>query len=103
MPISGVVATDPDSRKMTLRVHTICDTLTYEVLRPQPSDRPTSRLYRGIRRIDVTLPAVLVAELDRDILDLGYFVSRSSVIEVAIRQFLDRGGVKSAAPGTVYR
>jgi metal-responsive CopG/Arc/MetJ family transcriptional regulator len=45
----------------------------------------------------VTLPAVLVAELDRDILELGYYVSRSSVIEVAIRQFLDRGGVRSAA------
>ena len=63
----------------------------------------TSRLSNGIRRIDVTLPAVLVAELDHDILELGYYVSRSSVIEVAIRQFLDRGGVRSAAPGTVYR
>lgn len=69
----------------------------------ETAHRPTSRLYRGIRRIDVTLPAVLVAELDHDILDLGYFVSRSSVIEVAIRQFLERGGVKSGAPGTVYR
>jgi metal-responsive CopG/Arc/MetJ family transcriptional regulator len=51
----------------------------------------------------VTLPAVLVAELDIDIRELGYFVTRSSVIEVAIRRFLDQGGVRAAAPGTVYR
>jgi Arc/MetJ-type ribon-helix-helix transcriptional regulator len=43
------------------------------------------------------LPVVLVSDLNRDILELGYFVSRSSVIEVAIRQFLDRGSVRSAA------
>jgi metal-responsive CopG/Arc/MetJ family transcriptional regulator len=53
---------------------------------PEPTDRPTSRLYKGIRRIDVTLPAVLVAELDRDISELGYFVTRSSIIEVAIQR-----------------
>ena len=75
--------------------------VAHEVL--ESSSSSTSRLRNGIRRIDVTLPAVLVAELDRDILELGYFVSRSSVIEVAIRQFLDRGGVSAAAPGTVYR
>lgn len=33
---------------------------------------PTSRLYNGIRRIDVSLPAVLVAELDRNIVEFGY-------------------------------
>lgn len=49
----------------------------------QPSSFPTNRLRIGIRRINVTLPAVLVAEVDRDILEIGYFVSRSSVIEVA--------------------
>lgn len=70
---------------------------------PESSSSSTSRLRNGIRRIDVTLPAPLVAELDRDILELGYFGSRSSVIEVAIRQLLDRGGVRSAAPGAVYR
>jgi len=64
---------------------------------------PNSRLNKGLRRIDVTLPAVLVAELDRNVGELEYFVTRSAVIEVAIRQFLDRGGVRSAAPGTVYR
>ena len=69
----------------------------------EPDPFPTSRLNKGLRRIDVTVPAALVAELDRDILELGYFVSRSSVVEVAIRQFLDRGGVREAAPGTVYR
>jgi hypothetical protein len=63
----------------------------------------TSRLYNGIRRIDVSLPAVLVAELDRNILEFGYYVSRSSVIEVAIRQFLDRGGVTGPAPARAYR
>lgn len=65
--------------------------------------RASSCLYRGMRRIDITLPAVLVTEFDQDIIQLGYYVGRSSVIEVAIRQFLDRGGVQSNAPGTVYR
>ena len=54
--------------------------------------RPDSRLYNGIRRIDVSLPVEVVA-LDRNIAEFGYFVSRSSVIEVAIRQFLERGGI----------
>jgi Arc/MetJ-type ribon-helix-helix transcriptional regulator len=52
-----------------------------------------SRLYNGIRRIDVSLPVELVVALDRNIAEFGYFVSRSSVIEVAIRQFLERGGI----------
>ena len=56
-------------------------------------DRPDSRLYNGIRRIDVSLPVELVVALDRNIAEFGYFVSRSSVIEVAIRQFLERGGI----------
>jgi metal-responsive CopG/Arc/MetJ family transcriptional regulator len=64
------------------------------------SDHPTGRLKQN-RRIDVTLPALLVAELDRDTLNLGFYVSRSHVIEVAIRQFLDRGGVLSAIPQNV--
>jgi hypothetical protein len=90
------------SRKWFLGNGSACDRTPISVFRPA-TDRPTSRLYKGIRRIDVTLPAVLVAELDRDILELGYFVTRSSVIEVAIRQFLDHGGVRAAAPGAVYR
>ena len=56
-------------------------------------DRPDSRLYNGIRRIDVSLPVELVVALDRNIAEFGYFVSLSSVIEVAIRQFLERGGI----------
>ena len=84
------------SRNLALTLCPTCD-------RFRPSERPAdpsnSRLYKGLRRSDVTLPAVLVAELDRNILDLGYFVSRSSVIEVAIRQFFDRGGVRDSAPG----
>lgn len=52
-----------------------------------------SRLYNGIRRIDVSLPVEMVVALDRNIDEFGYFVSRSSVIEMAIRQFLERGGI----------
>jgi hypothetical protein len=62
-------------------------------------DHRDSRLYNGIRRIDVSLPVELVVALDRNIAEFGYFVSRSSVIEVAIRQFLERGGIAVPARG----
>ncbi|MGH8924475.1 MAG: ribbon-helix-helix domain-containing protein [Acidimicrobiia bacterium] len=62
-------------------------------VRKNPED---SRLYNGIRRIDVSLPVELVVALDRNIDEFGYFVSRSSVIEVAIRQFLERGGINGS-------
>ena len=64
--------------------------------RKYPED---SRLYNGIRRIDVSLPVDVVVALDQDIKDFGYFVSRSSVIEVAIRQFLERGGIAGSGTG----
>jgi len=44
------------------------------------------------------MPGPPRAELGRDTLELGYFKSRSSVIEAAIRQFLDRGGVQDRSP-----
>jgi Arc/MetJ-type ribon-helix-helix transcriptional regulator len=61
--------------------------------------RRDSRLYNGIRRIDVSLPVDVVVALDQNINDFGYFVSRSSVIEVAIRQFLERGGIAGSGTG----
>ena len=64
----------------------------------QPESHHTSRLYNGNRRIDVTLPASLVAALDLNIADFPYFLTRSSVVEVAIKQFLDRGGVYGSIP-----
>ncbi|HKY46626.1 MAG TPA: ribbon-helix-helix protein, CopG family [Acidimicrobiia bacterium] len=66
--------------------------------RKSPQD---SRLYNGIRRIDVSLPVEVVVALDRNIAEFGYFISRSSVIEVAIRQFLERGGISGASPGAL--
>jgi len=60
------------------------------------SNRPSDgRLYNGIRRIEVSLPVGLVVELDLHITEFGYWISRSSVIEKAIRQFLDAGGIGS--------
>jgi hypothetical protein len=46
-----------------------------------------------IRRIEVSLPVGLVVELDVHIAEFGHFVSRSSVIEKAIRRFLDDSGI----------
>jgi Arc/MetJ-type ribon-helix-helix transcriptional regulator len=58
------------------------------------SKRPLDgRLYNGIRRIEVSLPVGLVVELDLHITEFGYWISRSSVIEKAIRRFLDDGGI----------
>lgn len=51
------------------------------------------RLYGGIRRIEVSLPVSLVVQLDRHIAEFGYWVSRSSVIEKAVRQFLVESGI----------
>jgi len=63
--------------------------------RKSPQD---SRLYNGIRRIEVSLPVEVVVALDRNIFEFGYFISRSNVIEVASRQFLERGGVAGPNP-----
>jgi len=62
----------------------------------------TSRLYGDSRRIDVTLPIVLVAELDKNIAEFPYQVSRSAVVAVALREFLDRGGVRAGNPPEKY-
>jgi hypothetical protein len=48
-----------------------------------------------IRRIEVSLPPHLLNELDSALSGRRVHVSRSRVIAVAIRRFLDDGGVKS--------
>jgi Arc/MetJ-type ribon-helix-helix transcriptional regulator len=50
------------------------------------NDGPSER-----QRIDVSLPVEVVVALARNIDKFGYFVSRSCVVEVAIRQLLDWG------------
>ncbi|HKX75758.1 MAG TPA: ribbon-helix-helix domain-containing protein [Acidimicrobiia bacterium] len=57
------------------------------------------RLYNGIRRIEVSLPVGLVVELNRHITEFGYWISRSSVIEKAIRRLLGDGGISVPSQG----
>jgi hypothetical protein len=56
---------------------------------PQPQDPEV------IRRIEVTLPPRLLNELDAATRGRKVHISRSRVIAVAIRRFLDDGGVET--------
>lgn len=53
----------------------------------QPQDREV------IRRIEVSLPPRLLNELDAATAGRAVHISRSRVIAVAIRRFLDEGGI----------
>ncbi len=55
------------------------------------------RLPESRRRVEVSLPAELLMDLDRHIGGLGHSVSRSAVIEESIRRFLDAGGTTTLA------
>jgi hypothetical protein len=52
------------------------------------------RVPDGFRRIEVTLPPALVVELDRAIGNRHIRVSRSRIVALAIRHFLDDGGME---------
>lgn len=78
--------------------HPAADAIASEL--QMTNKRPVDgRLYNGIRRIEVSLPVALVVELDLHIAEFGYWISRSSVIEKAIRRFLDDGGIGVPSPG----
>ncbi|NOY57227.1 MAG: hypothetical protein GXP34_14770 [Actinobacteria bacterium] len=53
---------------------------------------PKRHIPQAHRRIEVLLPATLVAALDQDTTRLDRWISRSKVIGVAIRHYLDDGG-----------
>ncbi|MGH8926771.1 MAG: hypothetical protein ACRDWH_00345 [Acidimicrobiia bacterium] len=58
-------------------------------------DSPTFRppCACGLAPIEVALPSSLVVELDAAIAHRSINVSRSRVVALAIRQFLDQGGM----------
>lgn len=65
--------------------------------------RSTSRLYNGIRRIDVSLPVVLVAELDRNLLELAITSATPASSRWPSASSSTGGGVTGQDPGPAHR
>ena len=58
---------------------------------------PEQRIPEGLRRLEILLPIEMVVELDLGIAKRGNWISRSKVIAMAVRAFIDNGGLETLA------
>ena len=56
---------------------------------------PEQRIPEGLRRLEILLPIDMVVELDVGIAKRGDWISRSKVIAMAVRAFIDKGGLET--------
>ncbi|MFN2487743.1 MAG: hypothetical protein ABR609_14260 [Acidimicrobiia bacterium] len=55
---------------------------------------PEQRIPEGLRRLQVLLPFEIVVELDVGIARSQTYLSRSKVVTLALRKFIDEGGLE---------
>ena len=61
---------------------------------------PEQQIPDGLRRLQVLLPIDMVVELDVGIARSQTYLSRSKVVALAVRRFIDEGGL-AALPANV--
>lgn len=64
--------------------------------------RPEQRIPDGLRRLEVLLPIEMVVELDVGIAQSRSYLSRSNVIAMAVRSFIDNHGLELLTSGMVW-
>ena len=64
--------------------------------------RSEQRIPDGLRRLEVLLPIEMVVELDVGIAQSQSYVSRSKVIAIAVRTFIDSHGLELLKPGMTW-
>lgn len=63
---------------------------------------PDQRIPSGLRRLQVLLPVEMVVELDVGIARSQSYLSRSKVVALAIRKFIDEGGLEGLPPSLTW-
>jgi len=72
-------------------------------LTPMPSLYPADqRIPDGLRRLQILLPLEMVVELDVGIARSRTYLSRSKVVALAVRRFIDIGGLESLEPNQAW-
>jgi hypothetical protein len=64
--------------------------------------RPEQRIPDGLRRLEVLLPIEMVVELDVGIAQSLSYLSRSKVIAMAVRSFIDNHGLELLTSGMAW-
>lgn len=85
-----LIVTGPQEYSAKLELILQLDSVTFWRVSLYPPDQ---RIPPGLRRLEVLLPVEMVVELDVGIAQSKSWLSRSKVIALAVRRFIDGGGL----------